>query len=175
VLVDGGPPFPVPSGLADVQDEAAINDAIAATVGPAYARLSMTFPSREAYVDYWRAHPSFVDWNEGMAAYAGYDLVGEEPELRPACRLEAALRDARDLYAFPGVEPEALPVPAEFLRASHGMLGEPDKPLYQPGSAERWLPGTKESTVDGTNHYTITLGPVGAAAVAAAVRGPTSP
>ena len=76
----------------------------------------------------------------------------------------------RDLYAFPGVEPAALPVPADFLRASHGMLNEPDKPLYPPGAAEHWLPGTKESTVDGVNHYTITLGPTGAAAIARAVR-----
>jgi pimeloyl-ACP methyl ester carboxylesterase len=172
VLVDGGPPFPVPPAMRDAVDDAALSEAIAATVGPAYARLSMTFPTREAYREYWQAHPSLVDWNEAMAAYADYDLIGEPPEFRPACKLEAALRDARDLYAFAGVEPAALPVPAVLLRASHGMLGEPDKPLYRPGAAAHWLPGTTESTVDGANHYTITLGPVGAAAVAQAVRSP---
>lgn len=51
------------------------------------------------------------------------------------------------------------------------MLDEPDKPFYPTGYAERQLPGAVEFTVPGVNHYTITLAPRGAAAVAAAVRG----
>jgi hypothetical protein len=43
--------------------------------------------------------------------------------------------------------------------------------MYAPGEAARWPPGVEERTVAGTNHYTIALGPAGAAAVAAAVRG----
>jgi pimeloyl-ACP methyl ester carboxylesterase len=170
VLVDGGAPLQLPVGIDPSTDETRLGEAIGALVGAAYARLSMTFPSREAYREFWQAHPSFVDWSEAMATYADYDLVGTEPELRPACRLEAAVRDARDLYALPGVEPAALPVPAALLRAERGMMDEPDQPFYAPGYASRWLPGVTESTVEGTNHYTITLGPAGAAAVTAAVR-----
>jgi pimeloyl-ACP methyl ester carboxylesterase len=171
VLVDGGAPFPLPPGVDASGDEAQIAKAISDTIGAAYARLSRTFATPKAYEQLWREHPSFQEWNDGIAAYVEYDLVGAEPELRPACRLEAAQRDARDLYALDGVHPAALPVDAVFLRADHGMMNEADKPLYQPGYASAWLPGVAESTVEGTNHYTIVLGPTGAEAVAAAVRG----
>lgn len=169
VLVDGGAPLPLPPGVDVSAGPEAVAEAISTALGPAYARLSMTFPSREAYREMWRAHPSFSEWNDAAAAYVDYDLVGEEPELRPACRLEAALRDARDLYAYPADEPAALPVPAVFLRAERGMFNEPDRPLYPAGYAGRWLPGIAEETVPDTNHYTITLGPAGAEAVAGAV------
>lgn len=174
VLVDGGPPLALPSGL-NSDDEAPIGDAqideaIAKTVGPAYARLSMTFPDRESYREMWRSHPSFSEWNPAISAYVDYDLVGEPPQMRPACLLEAALRDARDLYALPGVEAAAVPKPAIFLRAERGMLNE-ETPFYEAGYAGAWLWGVDERTVAGVNHYTITLGSAGAAAVAAAVRG----
>jgi pimeloyl-ACP methyl ester carboxylesterase len=168
VLVDGGAPLAPPPGLAADASTVEIGAAVAAALGPAYARLSMTFPSLQAYRQMWRAHPSFGDWNEGIEAYVDYDLVGTEPELRPACRLAAAVRDARDLYAYPGMKPAAIGVPARFLRAERGMLNEPE-PFYPPGYASEWLPGIEESTVDGVNHYTILLGPAGVSAVAAAV------
>jgi pimeloyl-ACP methyl ester carboxylesterase len=169
VLVDGGPPLPVPDGVDVTAGDEAVAMAIELTLGPAFARLSMTFPSREAYRELWQAHPSFKEWSDAMTAYADYDLVGEEPELRPACLLAAALRDSRDLYAFPGVEPQAPPVPTLFLRAERGMFDEPT-PFYEPGYAGTWLPGVAEQTVDGVNHYTIMLSDRGADAVAAAVR-----
>ena len=169
VLVDGGAPLPVPPGLDPSGDDDQIAEAVLKAVGPAYARLSMTFPDRDAYRDMWRAHPSFGEWSAAIESYVDYDLVGSEPDLRPACRLDAALRDARDLYAFPEVTPAALPVPGVFLRAERGMLNE-ETPFFAAGYAAIWLPGVVERTVAGVNHYTITLGPVGAAAVVAAVR-----
>lgn len=171
VLVDGGAPLPVPPGVDAAGDEKSMAAAIEKTVGSAFARLTMTFPDRESYHAMWRVHPSFADWNDAMAAYVDYDLIGEPPELRPSCRYEAAVRDGRDVYAFTGVVPRALPVPAVFLRAPRGMLDEPDQPLYPLGYATRWLPGVTEVDVPDVNHYTITLGRNGAAAVVAAIRG----
>ncbi|HLT10826.1 MAG TPA: alpha/beta hydrolase [Micromonosporaceae bacterium] len=168
VLVDGGAPLPLPPGVSPDASEAELAEAIASTLGPAYARLSMTFATRDEYRAMWRAHPSFADWNDAMDAYVDYDLVGEEPQLRPACRLEAALRDAQDLYAVAGVEPAAPPVPSVFLRAERGMFN--GAPMYPAGEAARWLPGIQEITVADVNHYTITLCPTGADAVVAAVR-----
>ena len=174
VLVDGGPPLPLPPGRSSGDEasvaDAQIDEAIAKAVGPAYVRLSMTFPDRESYREMWRSHPSFTEWNPAIDAYVDYDLIGPAPQMRPACRLEAALRDARDLYAFPGVNAAPVPKPTLFLRAERGMLNE-ETPFYEAGYAGDWLPGVEERTVAGVNHYTIALGPTGASAVAAAVRG----
>src|ERR1700689_3504654 len=62
VLVDGGLPLPVPDGIdPDV--------ALEASIGPAIARLRQTFPSIEAYLDFWRAHPALADhWTAGVEA-----------------------------------------------------------------------------------------------------------
>ncbi|GAA1386433.1 alpha/beta fold hydrolase [Catellatospora chokoriensis] len=173
ILVDGGAPLPLPPGIDASAGPAALEEAIATTVGAVFARLNMTFPDRDAYLALWRQHPSFGPWPEGADAYLDYDLVGEEPRMRAACRMEAAVRDGQDLYALPGMAPAPLPRPAVFLRAPRGMFDDPDAPLYTPGRASEWLPGAAESDVPDVNHYTITLGREGAAAVAAAVRAGT--
>jgi hypothetical protein len=104
-----------------------------------------------------------------MASYADYDLVADGEAFRPACRIEAAQRDAADLYAWAAPQPAPLPVPAVFLRAERGMMDA--EPMFPPGEASRWFPGITERDVAGVNHYTIGLSPAGARAVAAAVRG----
>ncbi|GAA1622668.1 alpha/beta fold hydrolase [Catellatospora bangladeshensis] len=170
ILVDGGAPLTLPPGVDPAAGPEVLEKAIADTVGAVFARLDMTFPSRAEHAALWRAHPSFDPWPEGADAYIAYDLVGQEPELRSACRMEAAVRDGQDLYALPGMSPAALPRPALFLRAPRGMFNQPDAPLYTPGRAAEWLPGTVERDIPDVNHYTITIGGAGAAAVAAAIR-----
>ena len=51
VLVDGGLPLPVP-------ESADLDALLDATLGPAIARLGQTFPTTEAYLEFWRAHPA---------------------------------------------------------------------------------------------------------------------
>ena len=172
VLVDGGAPLPLPEGIGN--DPAAQEEALNALIGPALARLSMTFASYEDYREFWRKHPAFAQWHPVMADYSDYDLIGAPPELRPACQPEAALRDAYDLYNRE-LAATALARPAVFLRAERGVLDQPDEPMYESGRASRWLPGVVESTVAGVNHYTITLSDAGAAAVIDAVRNPPLP
>ncbi|MEV4536361.1 alpha/beta hydrolase [Asanoa sp. NPDC049518] len=169
VLVDGGPAMPPPPGVPADPGPAQVTAVIAETVGRAYERLTLTFPDRPTYAATWQAHPSFAEWSPTMAEYADYDLVEVDGALRPACHLEAALRDARDLFAWRPVAPAALPVPAVFLRAERGMLDQPD-PMIAAGEATRAFPGIVEREVPGTNHYTIVLGPKGAAEVAVEVR-----
>lgn len=61
-------------------------------------RLQQIFASRSAYRDYWREHPAIGPWwSELMAAYVDYDLVGQEPSLRSATRVEALEEDTREL------------------------------------------------------------------------------
>ena len=80
VLVDGGLPLPVPEGTD-------LDAALEASLGPALTRLSQTFGSTEAYLDFWKAHPALAGhWTPDVEAYVRYDLTGEPGQLRPRDR-----------------------------------------------------------------------------------------
>ncbi len=75
VLVDGGVPLPLPEG-------ADPDEVLAATLGPALERLRTTYPSVEAYVDFFRAHPALgPSWDDTIEAYVRYDAL-ETPRRR---------------------------------------------------------------------------------------------
>lgn len=148
-LVDGAVSFPLPPGVGE-------QDALAAVLGPALARLSMTFASREAYRGFWQAHPAFDPWTEELDAYTQRDLIGEEPALVSSCVHDAVTTDGAEVL----LDPEAadavhrLTVPARLLHARRGLLNEPQA-LYDPerlASAKLALP--VEPVAD-TNHYSI--------------------
>lgn len=168
VLVDGGPPLPAPATEGQTPEEQTPEERLAAVIGPAARRLSMRFPTREAYRDFWRAHPAFRRWSPSIEAYVDYDLAGDEPELRSRVSTEAIREDSIDLYAGEAA-PHAwanLRHPAVFLRAERGMLDEPT-PLYpDPEPIASRMP---IRTVAGTNHYTILFDDPGAATVATAL------
>src|SRR5262245_43340781 len=89
-LVDGGLPLPFPPGM----DPDAI---IAASVGPAIARLSMTFDSEEAYLDFFRAHPALSEWNDDLEEYVRYDATGPADAIRSRVNAGAISADGRDM------------------------------------------------------------------------------
>ncbi|MFG2447911.1 alpha/beta hydrolase [Streptomyces sp. NPDC048512] len=163
LLVDGGVGFPVPAGLDP-------DELLTAVIGPAMRRLSATFPDREAYRAFWRRHPAFADrWSPWVDAYVQRDLVGEEPELRSACSLEAVRVDGVDQFrAEVSGAVRRLPRPAVLLWAERGLMDEPQG-LYD----ERRLAAAglepervRPRLVTGTNHYTILVGDEGARVVA---------
>lgn len=169
VLVDGGLPIPRPEGVSD-------EGLLEALIGPAAQRLAMTFPTRAAYQDFWRTHPAFAGaaWTDDVAAYVDADLVGEEPLLRPSATIESVTQDSLELSGEEGPLTDALANlshPAVLLRAERGLLDEP-RALYEAASARSLgqTYGIEVRDVADVNHYTITLGETGAAAVAAAVR-----
>ena len=169
LLVDGGLPMPLPPGI----DPAV---AAAAALGPALARLHTTYPSREEYRAMWQAHPAFLDaWNEDVAAYVDYDLVGTEPALRSRVSAAAVDADTHDLLGDPaGVAGRlaGLTCPVHLLRAPAGLLAQPE-PTIPDAVVQEWLgrlPQLTEETVSGTNHYTLMFGATGAAAVSARIR-----
>jgi lipase len=168
VLVDGGLPFPPPPQGIDV------DQAIAQTLGPALQRLQRTFPSRDAYHRYWRAHPALQEaWSEAVADYVDYDLVGSPPELRSSVSSQAVLQDARDQYQDPDTADllGGFSGPARLLVVSRGLLDQPPG-LYPEAELLRWrsrLPSLIIDEVPQLNHYTIVLHPSGAARVAASV------
>ena len=167
VLVDGGLSAPMPDGI-DPQAVAA------AVLGPALARLRERFPSREAYHDWWRAHPAFAHadvFDADLVAYADHDLVGEPPELRSSVGEDVVRADAAELLEI-GKPALRLEVPAELLCAERGMLDDPN-PLQPPALAEPWAAAAPQLRrvvrVSGVNHYTLAMGAAGASAVAQAI------
>ena len=166
VLVDGGVALPLPSGV----DPDAM---LAGVLGPALARLEMTFASRDAYHDFWRVHPALIEagaWNEDTEAWLDHDLTGEAPELRSSASLEAVRFDGRELLIDEEVRRACLELqqPTVLLRAPRGLLNQvppllPDE-LIDP-LRSRW-PIRLEMLVGNTNHYTIVLAPSGARVVA---------
>ncbi|MFJ9608181.1 alpha/beta fold hydrolase [Kitasatospora sp. NPDC101176] len=160
LLVDGALTFPLPEGVRE-------EDALAAVLGPALARLSMTFPDRAAYREFWQRHPAFGKvWSAELDAYTGRDLVGVEPDLRSSCVLEAVQADGAqvllDREAAAAVH--RLSCPAELIWAERGLLDEPQG-LYDHrriGLAGLDPARVPASPVPGTNHYSILWGERGA-------------
>ncbi|RKR30258.1 alpha/beta fold hydrolase [Arthrobacter oryzae] len=169
VLVDGGLPLPLPPGVS-------VDDAIGAILGPAAARLSMSFPDVDTYLGFWRRHPAFAgNWNGAVEAYARYDLEGEAPTLHPSTAIEAMTEDSRDLLAGNSVVRalHELNHPAVLLWAPRGLLNE-SPGLYTRETVDAWSRGQasrRAELVPDVNHYTIVMGSAGAARVATAVSG----
>lgn len=163
LLVDGGLPLDLPEGRR-------IDEVVAATLGPAAARLSMTFDSPEAYLEFWRQHPALKDdWNDDIEQYALYDLDGDHA----STTYEAMAGDSADLYGSSDVN-TALEEAREFvmLTAPRGLVNETPG-LYPPASIARWkheLPLVTFTEVPDVNHYTIVMSDAGAAVVASRIR-----
>jgi pimeloyl-ACP methyl ester carboxylesterase len=164
VLVDGGMPLLPPEGVTPDQLAQAV-------LGPAAARLQMEFPDRGAYQQFFRNHPAFVDaWSDLVTAYVDYDLVGEEPHLRPATSVEALQEDIRELVdgqsllrALANLRHEAA-----WLVAPRGLVNEVP-PLYPDAAREHWLtqhPQLELAEVPDVNHYTVVMHEAGMHAVA---------
>ncbi|MFI5533430.1 alpha/beta fold hydrolase [Kitasatospora sp. NPDC051853] len=163
VLVDGAVSFPLPPGVSE-------DDALAAVLGPALARLDMTFESRDAYRVFWRRHPAFAgEWRAALDEYTQRDLVGEEPELRSSCVPEAIHQDGREVLLDKDAATaiHRLPCQAELLWAERGLMDEPQG-LYDSARIEHAGLDRDRVTVTAvpdTNHYTIIGGAAGAARI----------
>ncbi len=167
VLVDGGIALPLPPGMTP---EALLEKVL----GPALARLSREFPSRAAYLDFWREHPAFSDaaaWSPALEDYFNYDLVGQEPHLRSRV-VEAAVRaDGLDpMKAEMVTMIDRVSTPMLLLSAERGLLNQ-SEPLMAPAAVKAKVDAIGHlawQEIPDTNHYSITLGS-GAGAVAAAL------
>ena len=164
VLLDGGLPLPAPPPGTDPEQ------ALAATLGPAATRLTMTFASSEDYLAYWRPHPALSQhWGPQVEDYLAYDLVGEPPELRSSVSLAAVEDDSRDLLDEATIDDRAgrCPQGTVFLRVGYGLLAEPGG-LYPPdllAQHARRYPHLEIRQLEDVNHYTLLLAHSGAAAV----------
>jgi pimeloyl-ACP methyl ester carboxylesterase len=174
-LVDGGLPLPLPPDLdPDV--------VLAAVLGPSLARLDMTFPSIEAYRDFWKVHPAFAahPWTDDVADFIDYDLgppeTGPEGEtvLRSRVSRDAVREDGRDLLDGDRVRKALHSVsdPSVLIWAPRGIQNE-ERPLLPPeaiADAQALLPHLAVTEVPETNHYFVLLGDREAATVAEEIR-----
>jgi pimeloyl-ACP methyl ester carboxylesterase len=167
LLVDGGLTLP---GIENVDPEAFLR----AFLGPALARLELTFAAPEDYHAWWRAHPAFAgaDVTDGdLVAYANHDLAGDEPRLHSRVSKDAVRADAAELFEI-GKPAQRLTVPVEMLRAPRGLQNDPS-PMIAADLARAWAsaaPGQRSvSEVPDVNHYSIVMGATGARAVAGAI------
>ncbi len=165
VLVDGGLPLP------PLPPEVTAEQALAATIGPAAQRLTMTFESEAAYLDYWRPHPALgQEWSPAVEGYLLYDLVGEPPSLRSSVSIDAVRDDSEDMLAGDDAvrRAKALPEGTVFLRAPYGLMAEPGG-LYPPELVTTYAeayPQVDLREVSDVNHYTVLLADEGAQVVA---------
>jgi pimeloyl-ACP methyl ester carboxylesterase len=162
VLVDGGLGFPLPP-------EADPDAVLAALLGPALGRLDAEFPTRAAYLDFWRAHPAFhFAWSPAVTAYLEHDLIGDGP-YRSSCVAEAVRVDGAQMLADPTVRAavHALPMPGVLLYADRGLLDQ--SPGAYDATSTAGLPFAAVRVPD-TNHYSILLAADGAVAVAEHLR-----
>jgi len=167
ILVDGGLPLPVPDG---VDPEVALE----AAIGPAIARLRQNFPSTEAYLDFWRAHPALAgQWTADVEAYARYDLTGVVGSMRSRVAEAAVSPDSRDILTDkPFAEALGrLTQPTPLLTAPTGFLGDPPG-LLPPDLVAMWaerVPHLRPQRVPDVNHYTILFDRKAAGTVARAI------
>ena len=134
-----------------------------ATLGPAIERLSTTFASEQAYLDFFRAHPALTaDWNDDIANYARYDLTGVPGRMRSRVVGDAVREDGRDVLVLAEdflAAWDALDVPTVLLRAPLGMFGQAPGLIADEAveEAARRRPDITIETVAEANHYTIVL------------------
>jgi lipase len=165
ILIDGGY---VPAIGGAPSSQQGLGAALAARI----MQLRQTYPSREAYRQFWRSQPHFPpgDWSPWIETFLDYEVGGEPPELRPkaseggvrADLLEGLQRD-QIVARLQGIR-----VPVLMLRAPAGFL--PDQPPLFPDSVveqmRAYLPAMEEERIAGTTHYTIVLGNHGATRIA---------
>ncbi len=155
VLGDGGILLPLPPGYT-------VEEILPYVLGPALARLDMTFESREAYRNFWKSQPAFIKgWSPGLDEYVDYDLRGTEPLMRASTNKKAVIDDATDEFGNDLLENTLRNLPEEvlMLRSVRGLQNE-ETPLYPEELLKETLlnyPKIKLITVPDTNHYDMLL------------------
>jgi pimeloyl-ACP methyl ester carboxylesterase len=127
VLVDGGIGCPAPDG-------ADIDARLAAVLGPAQAKLSMTFADQDAYLDFLRTNPAITETEAlgpaiaaDLERYLLHDLVPRDGGmLGSSCIPEAIRTDGRDTMSDTEVLTAAagLSMPGTLLWAPRGLLNQ---------------------------------------------------
>jgi pimeloyl-ACP methyl ester carboxylesterase len=164
VLIDGG----YAPAMAASGSQQGLDAALALRIN----QLRQTYPSREAYQQFWRTQPHFPPdvWGPRIEAFLDYEIDGEPPALRPRASEEGVRADVME-----GLDREriiarcrGICVPVLMLRAPAGFVpGSP--PLFSDAVMEHMracIPHMEEHLISDSTHYTMIMGDRGAMAVA---------
>ena len=161
LLVDGGLAFPPPPGT----DADALLHAV---LGPAMARLTMTFASPDAYLGFWADHPAVGPVLAGpdggaLRDYLLHDLVGDgEGALVSSCVLAAVRADGLGVLSDAEVHGavRAVTAPTTVAWASRGLMNEAQGLYDEARLAALDLPArVRVLAVPDTNHYDVLFAP----------------
>lgn len=165
VLLDGGLPPDLPPNLP-------LQQILETLLAPSMRRLRATYPSYDAYLDYWRSQPTFRadEWSPWIEAWLHYDIGGRPPELRAKADERAVRAD------FEALAPKApalarlgkVRCPVLAIRAEHGPIAGQPPIMPEAVMAELRVifPSLEEHLLPGTTHYTVVLAEPAASRVA---------
>jgi pimeloyl-ACP methyl ester carboxylesterase len=161
VLIDGGIQFPLPAGVT-------LEQVIEFVLGPAFARLAMTYESKQAYRDYWKAQPAFIrGWSSGLDEYVDYDLRGTPPQMKSSVNPQSVRDDTSENFRAFDLNQETLKNLSQevlLIRAERGLQNEETAlyPLPILTAALAKFPKVRLETVADTNHYDLVIHSFGA-------------
>ncbi|MEP7160011.1 MAG: alpha/beta fold hydrolase [Dermatophilaceae bacterium] len=165
LLLDGGFAFPIDPSL---DADTAMN----AVLGPAMARLTMTFADETSYFDFWGQHPAVSRLladeatHEPTRRYLLHDLVPapDGVSMVSSCVLAAIRQDGAEVLLDGAVHRAAhqaaeAGVPMELLWAARGMFDEPQGMYDEDRLSVIGLPKGMPVTKVDANHYSVILEP----------------
>ncbi|MGB8324403.1 MAG: alpha/beta hydrolase [Candidatus Acidiferrum sp.] len=156
VLIDGGYPLSLPAG-------ASSGEGVNAALTQRIAQLKQTYPSRQAYREFWRTQPHFPseEWNPWVEAFLDYEVGGDSP-VQPKASHLGVIADLGEAFQREAIleRLKSIRVPTLLLRAENGFIrGQP--PLYSDAlgaEIQASVPHIEDHKFTGTTHYTIALG-----------------
>ncbi|MBV8896514.1 MAG: alpha/beta hydrolase [Acidobacteriaceae bacterium] len=164
LLIDGGLAIK-PSGNTPASEH------VRAALTERINQLVRTYESRQAYLAFWKAQPTFPpeDWNQWIEAFLDYEVGGEGP-VQPKALQAAVLADLMEGVNTDTIlnRSRVLRVPVTFVRAETGFTNT-QPPLYPDAIMDElrsYTPNLKDHKIDGTTHYTVLLGDRGASEIA---------
>jgi pimeloyl-ACP methyl ester carboxylesterase len=164
VLIDGGYALEAP---ATNSPAAGANAALALRI----MQLRQTYPSREAYREFWRTQPHFPaeEWSPWVEAFLDYEVGGDSP-VQPKAAERGVIADLGEAFQRDAINQrlDSIRVPTLWLRAESGFIPG-QAPLFSDALVSEFrahVPHVEDHKFPGTTHYTLALGEHGAARIA---------
>lgn len=133
-------------------------DRVSEAIKPSIQRLSLTFPSADAFIDLMKQAPVFQPWSEAIEACFRYDLEATARGVRSRIQLShikeevSNKRKTSTSQLYPAIQ-----CPVLILRATRGILSDDDILLPQATLQNmlHHIPDARCVSLDGTDHYSI--------------------